>query len=75
MLKLTRRIGEEILIDKGNIRIKIVSMKQGHVTLSIVAPKTIDVNRGELFLKKLLNPERTLVRKKFRLNDIEENEL
>ena len=55
MLKLTRRVGEELLIDKGNIRIKILSMKQGVVALGIEAPKQIDIDRKEIFLRKLLN--------------------
>ena len=75
MMKLTRYVGEEILIDKGNIRIKIVSMKHGLVTVGIVAPKKMDVDRREIFLKKLLNPGKDLVRAKSRLDDFEGNGL
>lgn len=52
MLVLTRRIGEQILIDKGLIEIKILYIRNGHVAIGIQAPAHIDVDRSEIFLKK-----------------------
>ncbi|MGQ3887836.1 carbon storage regulator [Legionella sp. CNM-1927-20] len=52
MLILTRRTGEQILIDKGQIEIKILYIRRGRVALGIQAPHDIDVDRKEIFLKK-----------------------
>jgi carbon storage regulator len=47
MLVLTRRLGEEILID-GQIRIEVVSLKNGQVRLGITAPPVVSILRTEL---------------------------
>jgi carbon storage regulator len=47
MLVLTRRLGEEIVID-GNICITVVAIKGGHVRLGITAPKSVSIQRSEL---------------------------
>ncbi len=47
MLVVTRRIGEEIIIDK-NIHIKIVAVRGRNVRLGITAPPTIRVARSEV---------------------------
>jgi carbon storage regulator len=47
MLVLTRRVGEEIVID-GNIRVMVVSMKGDRVRLGISAPPYITVDRQEV---------------------------
>lgn len=47
-LVLTRRQGEEILIDGGNIVIKVVEIKGGHVRLVVSAPRTTVVDRREV---------------------------
>lgn len=52
MLILTRRIGEEILIDQGQIMIKVITMLDGVVAIGIHATRKIDIDRKELFLKK-----------------------
>jgi carbon storage regulator len=52
MLVLTRRIGEQILIDKGQIEIKILYERNGNVAIGINAPAHIDVDRKEIFLRK-----------------------
>lgn len=52
MLVLTRRIGEEIMIDKGQIVIKVLYTSRGQMALGIQAPAHIDVNRKEIFIKK-----------------------
>ena len=57
MLVLTRRIGEQILIDKGQIEIKILYIRNGQVAVGVKAPRHIDVDRKELFIKKRLDEE------------------
>lgn len=52
MLKLSRRIGQQIFIKKGQIEIHILYIKDGQVGLGIKAPKHIDVDRKEIFLLK-----------------------
>lgn len=47
MLVLSRKLGEEIIID-GNIRVKVVSVRNGRVRLAIDAPPEIPVNREEI---------------------------
>jgi carbon storage regulator len=47
MLVLTRKLDESIVID-GNIRVKIVGMRNGQVRLGIEAPDHIRVFREEL---------------------------
>src|SRR5262245_43314480 len=51
MLVLTRRIGEEIVID-GNIRIKILVSKGDRVRLGITAPDTVRVDREEVHARR-----------------------
>ena len=51
MLVLTRRIGEEIIID-GNIRVTLVAMKGGQVRIGITAPPSVPVSREELLQKQ-----------------------
>lgn len=55
MLELNRRVGEEIFIDQGQIRIKVVSMRDGVVAIGIQASKEIDIDRKEIFFRKRLN--------------------
>jgi len=57
MLILTRRNGEQILIDKGQIEIKVINQHRGVVTLGIKAQPHIDVDREEIFLRKQANPQ------------------
>jgi carbon storage regulator CsrA len=47
MLVLSRRPGEEIVID-GHIRITLVGIKGGQVRLGITAPRSVSVLRREL---------------------------
>ena len=47
MLVLTRKAGEEIIID-GRIRIRLLQTGQGRIRLGIDAPADISVIRGEL---------------------------
>ena len=72
MLVLTRRIGEEIMIDKGQIKIKILNIRNGLVAVGIQAPNRVDVDRKEIFFRKKNNPQRKPVEKyhKFDLSEI-----
>jgi carbon storage regulator len=47
MLVLTRRVGEEIVID-GEIRVKILAIDGGKVKLGISAPPEVLVDRQEV---------------------------
>jgi carbon storage regulator len=47
MLVLTRKVGEEIIID-GHIRITITAVNGERVKVGITAPRDVAVNRGEV---------------------------
>ena len=47
MLVLTRRVGEEIVID-GTIRVRVVMVRGGITRLGITAPPSVRVARSEL---------------------------
>lgn len=47
MLVLTRRLGEEIVID-GDIRVTVVAVRGDKVRLGVAAPKFITVDRAEV---------------------------
>jgi carbon storage regulator len=51
MLVLTRRVGQEIVID-GGIRLKIVAVKGKMARLGITAPRSVHVARLELLDKR-----------------------
>lgn len=51
-LKITRKIGERIVLNKGIIQIKIIFIKQRQVAIGIQAPLHIDVDRKEIYLRK-----------------------
>ena len=44
---LTRRVGEEIVID-GNIRVKVVAVKGDKIRLGVTAPPAVAVDRKEV---------------------------
>jgi len=48
MLVLTRRIGEEIIID-GNIRVVVTAISGNRVRLGIIAPRYVRVDREEVY--------------------------
>jgi carbon storage regulator len=50
MLLLTRKCGEEIIID-GNIRVRVLDTTGSRVRLAIAAPQDIKIVRGELDFK------------------------
>jgi carbon storage regulator len=47
MLILSRRVGEEIVI-QGNVRLTIVAVKGDRVRLGILAPPSVTVDRKEI---------------------------
>ncbi|MHB1424598.1 MAG: carbon storage regulator [Gemmataceae bacterium] len=55
MLVLTRRLGEEIVID-GNIRITVVSVKGDRVRIGIEAPPTVLIDRQEIHERRQHSP-------------------
>ncbi len=55
MLVLTRRIGEQIVIDK-NIRITVVAVQGNKVRLGITAPPDVLVDRQEVSQRRLQSP-------------------
>ena len=52
MLVLTRRIGERICIDNGQIEIALLYKRGNQVALGIQAPRHINVDRKEIYLSK-----------------------
>lgn len=53
MLVLTRKIGQQILIGKGLIQMKVLKVTDGIISIGINAPQHIDIDREEIYLKKL----------------------
>ncbi len=47
MLVLSRRVGEEIVIN-DNIRVTVVAVKGDRVRLGVVAPREVTVDRAEV---------------------------
>lgn len=56
MLVLTRRVGEQIVID-GNIRLTVVSIKGDRIRLGIEAPPSVVVDRQEVHDRRQHSPE------------------
>jgi carbon storage regulator len=56
MLVLTRKIGEQIVIG-DDIKIKIVEVKGKQVRVGIEAPRSIEVNREEIYQQKNADKE------------------
>lgn len=52
MLILNRKVGQKIIINKGEIEITILYSRFNQVRLGVKAPKDIEVDREEIFLKK-----------------------
>ncbi len=60
MLVLSRRPGEEIIID-GNIRVTVVSVKGDRVRIGIAAPANVTVDRAEVHERRAAFHEPALV--------------
>jgi len=52
MLVLSRRVGEEIVIN-DNIRVTVVAVKGDRVRLGIVAPRQVTVDRSEVHDRRM----------------------
>lgn len=53
MLVLTRKIGQQVLINNGSIQVKVLKVDNGVISIGFKAPDHIDIDREEIFLKKL----------------------
>jgi carbon storage regulator len=51
VLVLTRYLGEEIVI-AGNVRVKVIGLRNRHVRLGIVAPTSVTVDRKEIHQRR-----------------------
>ena len=60
MLVLTRRVGEAILINNGTIQIRVLTIKGGSIRIGLIAPENIDIDREEVYIKKLAQRAPTL---------------
>ena len=56
MLVLTRRLGEQIVID-GNIRLTVVSVKGDRIRIGIEAPPSVVVDRQEIHERRRQTPD------------------
>ena len=54
MLVLTRRIGQQILIGRGVIQLKVLKVEGDTISIGFNAPSNIDIDREEIYLKKAL---------------------
>ena len=52
MLVLTRRIGEEIVID-GNIHVTVLAIQGNKIRIGITAPPSVPVDRLEIHEKRV----------------------
>lgn len=52
MLILTRHVGETLIIGHERIKFTVLGIKQNQVKIGITAPKSVPVDREEIFLKK-----------------------
>jgi carbon storage regulator len=55
MLVLSRRTGEEIVID-GQIHVKVVEVRGDRVRLGICAPASVRVDRQEVHERRTMEP-------------------
>ncbi len=51
MLVLTRKVGEEIVID-DQIRIRVVAIQRGRTRIGITAPDAVTVHRAEVIARR-----------------------
>ena len=56
MLVLTRRPGEEIVID-GKIRLTVVAVRGDRIRIGIEAPPSVVVDRQEIHERRKLHPD------------------
>lgn len=53
MLVLIRRAGQQVLINKGTIQIRVLKVDRGNITIGFIAPENMDIDREEIYFKKL----------------------
>ncbi|HDV5710267.1 TPA: carbon storage regulator [Legionella pneumophila] len=53
MLVLTRKAGQQILIGKGLIQMKVLKIENDIISIGIQAPSHIDIDREEIYFRKL----------------------
>lgn len=52
MLVLTRKIGQQILVNNGTIKFKVLGVKNDQICLGVLAPEGVDIDREEIFYRK-----------------------
>lgn len=52
MLVLGRKVGQQIVMGKGMITLKVLKVRDGTISIGIQAPEHFDVDREEIYLKK-----------------------
>ena len=52
MLVLSRKIGQQVLIGKGMVQVKVLKIDHGNISLGFNAPGHIDIEREEVYIKK-----------------------
>ncbi|HAU1150831.1 TPA: carbon storage regulator [Legionella pneumophila] len=54
MMVLSRKIGEKVLVDDGEIEVKVLCSKGNKILLGFKVPANMEVEREEDYLKKIL---------------------
>ena len=52
MLILSRKTGQKIIINNGEIEITVLYSRFNHTRLGIKAPKDIEIDREEIYIRK-----------------------
>jgi len=52
MLVLTRKVGQQVLIGKGIVQLKILKIDADNIHLGFNAPGHIDIDREEVYVRK-----------------------
>ncbi|PWY54318.1 carbon storage regulator [Legionella qingyii] len=54
MVVLSRKIGEKVLVDDGEIEVKVLCSKGNKILLGFKVPANMEVEREEDYLRKIL---------------------
>ncbi|HAT2150924.1 TPA: carbon storage regulator [Legionella pneumophila] len=54
MMVLSRKIGEKVLVDNGEIEVKVLCSKGNKILLGFKVPANMEVEREEDYLRKIL---------------------
>ena len=52
MLILTRKIGQQVLINNGTIQVKVLGVEGNTISMGFSAPSHIDIDREEIYARK-----------------------